>query len=327
MVIRIAVLALSVFLVARPTFAQTEPFRERQELDPDSNDWVAREAATQPVERTELDEARRLLAEGKPGDARKLLEAWLTAHRDDERSVEAHALMGDALFELGDFYAAYESYERAAEAGSGDLFYRALSREMDVARAFLSGQKRRFWGIFRIAAYDDGIKILDRVWERVPGTRMGEQALRLKADYFFGNGDMDLAQDEYAGLAREYPSGRYIQMALLRSAESADASYPGVGFNDQPLVEADERYKQLQDAFPIYADRQRIDERREGIRRQRADADLSIAKWYEHVKQRGAAEFYYRRILKDWPDTLAAAEARSRLRALGVEVEQQESGK
>ncbi len=301
--------------------AQTEQFRERQELDPDSNEWVERSPTTQPAADVELDQARKSLVEGEPRQARKRLEAWLDANPDNERTVEANLLLGDAFFESGDFYAAYEKYEIVAETGSGELFYRALAREMDVARAFLSGQKRRVWGLLWLPAYDDGIEILDRVWERVPGTRMGEEALRLKADYFFSNGEMDLAQDEYAGLSREYPSGRYIQMAMLRSAESAEASYPGVGFDDRPLLESEERYKQLQDSFPVYAERQQVDQRLQGIRRQRADSDLSIAKWYERIKQRGASEYYYRRILKDWPDTLAASEARSRLRAMGATVE------
>ena len=66
--------------------------------------------------------------------------------------------------------------------------------------------------------------------------------------------------------------------------------------------------------------RAHVDARLEGIRQQRAEKDLEVALWYEKTKQRGAAEYYYKLILKDWPDTVPAAEARSRLRAMGLDV-------
>jgi outer membrane protein assembly factor BamD (BamD/ComL family) len=196
---------------------------------------------------------------------------------------------------------------------------------MDVARAFLSGEKRIVWKILRLPARDDGVEILDRVWERMPGTPMGEEALRLKADYFFDRGEMDLAQDEYVNLAREYPAGRFIRLAMLRSAEAAAAAFPGIRFDDRPLVEAEERYRQVAAAFPVYSEREAVEERLEGIRQQRAEKDLDIAQWYERTGQAGAAEFYYRLVLKDWPDTLAANEARNRLRGMGIELETEES--
>lgn len=305
--------------------AQDEQFRERQVLDPETNEWV-----DQPIEPAtpggELEEARSLLATGKAGEALKLLKSWTAANPDHDRHHEGLFLLGEAYFETGDYYKAYESYDVVVQGTSGELFYRALKRQMDVARGFLAGQKRIVWRILRLPAYDDGIQILDRVWEQVPGTRMGEEALKRKADYFFENGDMDLAQDEYANLARQYPRGRFTRSAMLRSAEAANAAFPGIKFDDRALVEAEERYRQVQAAFPDYAERENVDVRLEGIRQQRAEKDLYVADWYERTKQAGAAEYYYRRILKDWPDTVAAAQARSRLRAMGFDVPETAGG-
>jgi len=42
---------------------------------------------------------------------------------------------------------------------------------------------------------------------------------------------------------------------MLRSAEASEAAFPGIKFDDQPLVEADERYRQVLAAFPTYAER------------------------------------------------------------------------
>lgn len=306
-------------LVVSLLIAQDLNYPEREVLELDQEDWVPQ---TQPTSLASgpLDEARKLLAEKRPRKAAKLLETWLEQNPDSDQYYEGVFLLGDAYFEREDFWKALTRYTEVAENSSGELFTQANRRAMDVARAFLSGQPRIIWGFLRVPAYDDGLEALNRIWERAPGTRLGETALKLRADYFYDDGQMLLAQDEYANLAKEYPSGRYVQYASLRAAESAEAAFSGIRYSDKPLLEAAERYGQVKRAFPDYAIRENVDQRLEGIRRLRAEKDLEIAKWYEKTDRAGAAEFYYRQILKDWPDTLSASQAAQRLRAMGIEL-------
>lgn len=297
---------------------QDRQYRERQVLDPETGQWVDQPQPTESAPGDELDQARQWIADGKPRKARKLLKGWLKDHYDDDRYYDAEYLLGEAYFESGDYWKAVVHFQSVAENSAGELFHTANERCVDVARAFLSGEKRILWGVFRLPAYDDGIEILDRVWEREPGTRLGEFALKTKADYYYKRGDMDLAQDEYANLVLQYPSGRYVQQAMLRTASAAEAAFPGILYDIRPLIEAEARYRQFQDTFPAYAEREGVAERLEGIRQQRAAKDLAIAQWYERWRRPDAARYYYERIIKDWPDTLSEAEAQARLRVLGV---------
>lgn len=305
---------------------QQEQYRERQVLDPRSDEWMEEPVVEESGPGGELSRARGLLAGGRVAEARRQLRQWVRQYPDHERYAEAELLLGETYFAKKNYYTAYEHYETAADNSSGELFYKALRRAMDVARAFLAGQKRLVWKFLPLPAYDDGVEILGRVWERVPGTRMGEEALKLKADFRFERGEMELAQDEYANLAREYPSGRYVQVALLRAAEAAHAAFPGVHFDDRPLLNAEERYRQVRSTFPHYAEREQVEVRLAAIRQQRAEKDLEVARWYERTGQRGAAEFYYRLIVREWPETLAESVAQSRLRAMGVEMETAREG-
>ncbi|QOJ15064.1 MAG: outer membrane protein assembly factor BamD [Planctomycetia bacterium] len=299
--------------------AQSQQYREQEVLDPATGTWGELPEPPPDPPTDELGRARTLLAEGNWRGANRLLKRWLEENGDHDRYLEGVFLYGESYFERGWYWEAYEQYEIVAEQGSGELFQLALRRETDVARAFLAGKKRRVLRIFWIVAYDDGIKILDRVWERTPGTRLGEIALKLKADYFFNTGELQSAQDEYVNLAREYPAGRFTRFAALRAAEAAAAAFPGIAYDERPLLNAQERYQEVLRVYPEYAQQQRVEERLSGIRSQRAEKDLYVAKWYERTGRRGAAEFYYRQILADWPETLAAAEAESRLRGLGFE--------
>lgn len=301
-----------------------ERFRERQVLDPQSQEWVEKSgSSSQPS--GPVDEARSLLARNQGKAALRLLKKWTKNNRSDERYYEAVYLLGEAYFETEDFYAAYEQYEQVVDNTSGDLFQKALRREMDVARAFFAGKKRRVFKILWLRAYEDGATILGRIWERVPGTRLGEEALKLKADYRYEVGEFTVAQQEYALMAKEYPYGRYTRYAMLRSAESASQGYAGIDFEDRGLIDAQERYRQLKQAFPEFADREKVDDRLERIRLDLAARDLHTAQWYERSRHPGAAAWYYRQVISQWPDTLSAAEARARLRALGYDVPEESS--
>lgn len=314
-------LSLLVLLACGVAIAQEQQFREREVFDPSAGGWVTAPESGDVEPAGPLDEARALLRESKPRGARKLLEDWVEANPDHPRYYEGVFLLGECEFERDDFRAANRFYDEVAENAVGDLLFDALLRQMDVARAYLSGEKQIVWKVLKFPAYDEGISILDRVWERAPGTRIGEFALKLKADYFYGVGDFDLAQDEYVLLANEYPNGRYLRYAMLRAAESANNAFAGIAFDERPLLNADERFRQIEQEFPVYADREAVPERREGIRNQLAEKDLAVGDWYNRTGSVEAAAYYYRSVIEQYADTIAASEAQLRLRELGLDSE------
>jgi tetratricopeptide (TPR) repeat protein len=311
-------LMISFLLLMSSIAIAEDQFREREVLDPNSDSWTPA-----PVDEvlTPLAEARRLIAAGEQDDARDLLEDWLAENFDSENYYDGVYLLGEAFFADKHYWQAVEQFDLVADSTAGELFFAAIRRSMDVARAFLAGEPRIVWKILRLPARPEGVEILDRVEERVPGTRLSQEALKVKADYFFEDGQMDLAQDEYQRLYRDYPEGRYARAALLRSAVAAEASFNGIRYDDQPLLEADERYRTVQDVYPAFAERMAVAERLSGIRRQRAEKDLEVGRWYERSRNPEAAAFYYRLVIRDYRDTQAADEARSRLLDLGFTVE------
>lgn len=324
---RVLLFSVVVFAACRcaaPALAQDPQFRERDVLDPETDQWRDMPAEPPGAPGDELDQLRGMIARGEAKAANKRLKKWVAANISHERYLEGVMLFGESFFERQWYWEAYEQFEIVAEGATGELFRAALRREMDVARAFLAGKKRRVLKIFRLPAYDDGVKILDKIWERVPGTRMGELALKLKADYFFKSGELQSAQDEYVHMTKEYPSGRYTRQSAMRAAEAAAAAFPGIAYDERPLLDAQQRYQAVEKAYPDYAEEEHVADRLEGIRSQRAEKDLYIASWYERTGRRGAAEFYYRQIIKDWPDTLAETQARTRLRALGIDLSAEE---
>jgi len=305
-----------------------ESYPERLTYDPKTGEWLELAPPEPGTEDGDLELARATLARAESRldflRARKLLKQWLKTYYDSSRYAEALFHYADAEFQLGNLMTAYETYERLLDEQKGsELAQRALRNEIVIAEVFLSGRWRKVWGgVIRLPAYEEALDILERIaTNRAPGTPLAEQAIKIKADHHYAKGEFTEAEQEYARLAREFPRSRYTRLALLRSAQAAYASFPGVKFDDSALVEAEERFEQFRKRYPEAADEENVPLLLEQIRNSRAQKEFTVGRYYERTKHPRAAAFYYRSVIKYWPDTTWAMLAQARLERLGAEVE------
>jgi outer membrane protein assembly factor BamD (BamD/ComL family) len=172
---------------------------------------------------------------------------------------------------------------------------------------------------------EEALQMLDRIiddWAR--DTPVAEQALRLKGDYHYLNGEFDEAELAYARLARDFPRGRYHKLAMLRSGQSAFARFPGIEFDSADLLEAEVYLTDFQERYPQDAGEYGVPQQLNRIRETRAQKEYTIGRYYEKTRAVDAAAFYYDLVVQTWPETTWAAEARSRLVALGALEPEQE---
>ncbi|HSW47059.1 MAG TPA: outer membrane protein assembly factor BamD [Phycisphaerae bacterium] len=293
---------------------------EQLRFDPALDRWVE---APRPVPGTEdgdLDIARQYMAREDYKTALKVLDRWLKTYgAAGQRHPEALYLKATAELETNDYREAQDTYQQLLNNYPGSIYAeRALSGQFRVAEQYLAGKRRKaLGGLFYIKDRDGGVKIMDDLVVNYGDTPLAESAQLAKANYYYERGEFDLAQDEYARFARDFPRSRYQAKALLWSAYSALASFPGIKFDDAPLLEAQELFGQFMRAHPSQARELQVPVILEQVAATRADKTLDIARFYEKTGQKQAARFYYRAATERWPNTPAATEARSRLTKLG----------
>ncbi|MCK6485289.1 MAG: outer membrane protein assembly factor BamD [Phycisphaerae bacterium] len=329
--VAVLVAVLNACLIAGSAHGQepgAKSHAERLEYDPAADEWKAVAAPIAGTEDGDLELARALLAKNEIRQARKALKRWRKKYPDSTRRPEALFYSADVevtAIQAGrdaDLMRAYKWYEEILDNWAGSEWAeRALRRELLVAEMFLfKGVRQWVWGgVLRFGATDEALEMLDRlIDDRAPGTPLAEQAMRLKSDYLYQAGEFAEAEDAYARLARDFPRGRFERHALLRSAQAANANFPGIPFDDSSLLEADERFRRFAAQFPDAAAAEGVDRLLGEIRHKRAEKEFSIGRYYERTKSPRAAIYYYRFVLEHWADTPFGAQARQRLVALGA---------
>lgn len=310
------ILFLAGVVMALAGWAEAE---ERYIFVEESNRWVPAGEIEEPLEGP-LADIQGQMAAGEYRQAERALKAYLKAGPEVEDRQAAMLLYGDAALMRDRLYEAHKRYQKVIdEYPQTEEFAMALRRDLDIARAWLGGKKRRLWGIFRVPAQDEGVEILSQIEDLGHGYRIAEVALREKADYFYESGQFDLASIAYRRLADDVRSPRYTKMAMFRAASSALASFPGAAYDDTPLLEARELFNGYLNRFPAAAAEEDVDVLLASIEAKRAEKEYQIGSFYARIDRPKAAAYYYNYVLSTWPETLWAQRAEADLVRMGFE--------
>ncbi len=257
-----------------------------------------------------LAEAKRTLAAGDAERALTLASQWIERYPRHALAPEAFLIRGDAKAAAGDEYKALFDYEYIARMYPGsEAFITACQRELAIAREYVNGRKRKQWGLRLSNASNDGEELLIRIQERLPGSRLAEEAGIELADYYFNKRKMALATVAYDLFIQNYPRSPLIDKARRRLIYSHLATFKGPEFGAQGLYEARERLRQLQIQQPAEAQRMGADALLTRVDESDAQKMLTIAQHYFRTGEPISAEFTIRRLIKRYPHTAAAADA------------------
>ncbi|MEM9346514.1 MAG: outer membrane protein assembly factor BamD [Planctomycetota bacterium] len=290
----------------------------------DDTDTFVKQAEPDPsTPEGKLQLIRRTLVEGRASQAERDAEDWIEANPGSPLLVEAYLLKGDATAAQGDYYRSLEDYELVIGLYPGTEQYRtAIEREYDIAKLFVGGLNRKAaWvGLRLFEADDTGIELLIRVQERLPGSALGERASIDIGDYYFDEGDMELASEAYDLFLLNYPESRQREWAMLRLIQASLARYKGPQFDPSGLTDAAQRLREYQRDYPAAAEKIGSEALMVRINESLAKKKLVTAQWYEERGQERGAITMYRNVVQDYPGSAAAQEALKELNDRGLPV-------
>lgn len=269
--------------------------------------WIAPADGNSDSPQNQLRQAQLALARGEAARSFNLATAWLERFPADPMRAHALLLKGDSLLAQGDEDKALYEYEDLVRKYPGsDVFVTALQREQSIATAYANGLLQKFFGTFRwINTEDNAQELLIRIQERLPGSELAEQAGMELADFYFRRRDLQLAADAYDLFVQNYPRSRQVEKARLRLIYSLFASYKGPLYDARGLFEASARLKELQALDPITAQRVGADALLVRIYESEASKLLSEAGWYAYVDDPISAEVFIRRLVQNYPKSIA----------------------
>ena len=216
-------------------------------------------------------------------------------------------IQAELLFCEGKFSKAFRRYEMLLGRFPGSEFYEAaLEREFSIGTAFLGGQKRRLLKIFKIRGYAEGERIMDKISDRAGDAPIAVKAAVAVAQSCEKRKKFDRAYHKWSEISSRWPTGQIGRDALLGMARCKHAAYEGPSYNATDLISARSYYEKFKLRYPEDAKEIDVDGKIERIDEQLAYKQFSIGRYYDGVGNKQSANFYYRMVLDNWPESRAA---------------------
>jgi tetratricopeptide (TPR) repeat protein len=324
------VAGLLVALLAPLASAQSRVYRLEPGRDPEvaNRDWQLEDAPVEGSSAWTIAEARRLILEGNPGRARRMLSDWLEPRTGTNDPLIPAALLarGDALVASGEEFRALYDYEELLREYPGSAeFERAVERELAIALRYADGLRRRAWGIRAFDASDVAIELFIRVQERMPGSQLAERAAIELADFYYKRREIALASEAYGLYLENFPDGPNARHASRRRIYADIARFKGPQYDASGLLDARVRIRRYEREFPADAAQtglnsgliERLDE-------SLAAQKLVAAEYYLATDELAGARLTLQRLIDAYPRTSAARTARTMLEQRGWRIPQPE---
>lgn len=271
-----------------------------------------------PQPDTVLDRVQALVSAGHVSAARDLDVRWIHSHsKRAEGRDQAVFLMARIEFAADNrIKAFYYDDEVMDEYPSSRFFYPALRQQYRIASDYLNGRKDTFLGFRVVSREDEAIEMMYRIQQRSPGSPLAEKALLRTADYYYQDGDYDLASDAYTAYANDYPRSPRVPEAELRVAFSSLAQFRGTAFDATPLLNAQGKLQDIEAAYPDLAADEDVAALLKAIRQTLAAKLLLTADFYARTRVPVGAVHMYRYVIAAYPQSPQATKAKNALKKM-----------
>ena len=254
------------------------------------------------------------LLTGKKSDVVNALEQ-LKSDFPEMAGAEIQAYLdAEKLYANAKWYKAATAYKKFIGAWPDSILQpAALERVFSIATAYLQGQKRSFIKVLRLPAFDTGVELMRDVSDRAGNEPIGLRALTTLAENQERKEQFVEAYYTWQEIADRWPTGQTRQTAVLRMAQTLHASYDGAPYDASVLESARSYFEDYQMQYPQEASRLEVAQTLALITEQLAYKEYEMGFYYERTGSMVAAEQYYNKVIKEWPNSKAAQMAKARL--------------
>jgi outer membrane protein assembly factor BamD (BamD/ComL family) len=271
---------------------------------------------TQPVvDEPMLDQAEALLMQNNLKETKKVLVAWEKTHKHSPVRDRCIMLFADLFYQkdqrLKSFFYCDELMDEYPES---KLFPAALQKQFDIATEYMNGYKDSFLGFHVLDMGSEAVEMMWRIQQRAPGSPLAEKGLLSTADYYYGSGQYDLAEDAYNAYWHSYPNSDKVPLVKLHAAFASLAQFRGVKFDASKIIDARVQLLEIQRKYPDLAEEENVETVIEQIDSAFAKKLLEEGAFYQRTHEPRGAAYEYRFLAQTYPNSPEAAEARGYLK-------------
>lgn len=160
-----------------------------------------------------------------------------------------------------------------------------------------------------------GMSAFEHVRLNDPRGQLADDAIMATGNAHFLKQRYEDADYYYSLIRKDYSRSEHLKQSYLLGLQCKLLMYQGSGYDGTPLDQADELVDQMLIQFPreLADERDRLLTIKKELAAQKAKRDFDLAQYYDNGDHYGAARYYYRQIVQQYPHSSFAEQSRARL--------------
>ncbi len=291
------------------------------EWTPKTGRWINPRYAVKATPKEQYEWADSFRNDPKNKDLKKAVREFrklVKRYPNSDDAPKTLAVLGEIYEEMGEYYKAYQSYQKILDQYSSYTHVDSLiEREYAIGNLFFEGQKRKLLGFEILPSGEQAIEIFKKIGENAPYGPYGEVSQYKMGLCYRKIGKLNEAKSAFEDLIKQYPDGEYVDLARFENALATVKQSKKSHYDQQATDQAIEEFQAFIQAHP---ESESVTEAKETIREleeRKAKKSFEIAKFYESRGERQSAKVYYNEVIEKFPESSFATSAKERLEELG----------
>ena len=192
----------------------------------------------------------------------------------------------------------------------------AVKREFDIANEFASGGKVKVLGVPALSGQEKALELYKHIVKNAPFGTYGDQAQFNIGEVYKAQGEYQEAQKAYQAVVDDYPTSDLVSKARYQIAYCSMEASKKAQYDERTAQRAIEEFQGFKQNFPTNEQSVEAEEAIKTLRAKNAMTNFETAVFYEKQNKINSAKVYYHEVIRQYPETPAAQDARKRLEEL-----------
>lgn len=243
-----------------------------------------------------------------------------------EYAAKAQYYVGLCYENRGKYYIAFENYQKAIDNfPHSENIDEIIAREYNIGNLYMAKVSPKIMGNEIMPPLDRAIEIYKKVVDNAPFGRMAAEAQFRQGEALKKAERYDEAIEAYQKVVDDYRDSDYYDKAKYEAAYCTYKSSLKPAYDSAPTEKAVRAFKEFTDASQNSELSRIADITVQRLKDKGAEKSFETARFYEGLKKDESALIYYKDIVKRFPDSSFAPEAKVKIKILSARIDRAEA--
>jgi outer membrane assembly lipoprotein YfiO len=287
---------------------------------PESGKWINPKYSIKDTPQEQYEWALRLMDLGEYNNAIKKLRQLIKKFPQSPYAAKSQFAIGWAYEKRGNIQKALEEYYKVAEnyPYSSEEISKMIEAEYRLGNVLLTREGGDTWQKISTfeGNYESAVKVFEHAIKISPFSEKAPEMQYKIGEAYFKAKKYEEAITEYKKVIEIYKESEWVDDAIFELGLVSETQSQSTTYDETKTQEAIKWYSEYLEKYPEGENAARVKEKLVTLSDKKSKKLFETGEYYEKNGEKESALIYYKRVLKDFPETQWAEKARKKIEEL-----------